>query len=120
MIAKLANTALWIALCLVTFWGDWSRVLLFGALFGIGVWVKADAIDSRVPPRTDAVITASIIGVLVILILALRVGAYPLITALFAVAFGASVVISKLRPRENQDKPNKRMQATGVPPVPDP
>jgi predicted PurR-regulated permease PerM len=106
MIAKLANTALWIALCLVTFWGDWSRVLLFGALFGIGVWVKADAIDSRVPPRTDAVITASIIGVLVILI--------------FAVAFGASVVISKLRPRENQDKPNKRMQATGVPPVPDP
>jgi len=100
-IGKITNTGLWFGFCLVTFWGDLGKAFLYGVVFGIVIWLRADKADPRVTPRTDAAITFSILGVLIVLILFFRVGAYPLITAFVALAFNVAVALSRLHAHKN-------------------
>lgn len=86
---------LWLCLCAVTFWGDPVQVFLFGIIFGIGIWYGADKADPRVSPGTNAVISGVILLFLVTLILVYRPGAYPVLTALIASAFGSAMMYSK-------------------------
>ena len=82
-------------LCLVTFWGDPIQILLFGIMFAVAIWYGGDKTDQRVSPRINAMISGTILLFLVVLILVYKLGDYPVITALIALAFGSTMMYSK-------------------------
>ncbi len=64
-------------------------------MFGAAIWYGADKADRRVSPKTNAVITGSMLMVLVVLIVVFKLGNHPILTASIAVLFGAVMTYSK-------------------------
>ena len=73
-------------------------------MFGIAIWYAADKADRRVSPRTNAVISGSVLLLLVALIFVYRLGAYPFVSAIIALAFGVAITYGKFLAQSERQK----------------